>query len=85
MREVIVPLSWPREVPSGVLRPRLVPPAQKRCGTFGHGPEEGHEDDQRAGAPLLRRQAEGTELVQPEKEEAAGKPHCSFSVFKESL
>jgi len=30
----------------------------------GVGPQEGHKDDQRAGAPLLRRQGEGLGLVQ---------------------
>ena len=33
----------------------------------GVGPEEGHKDDQRAGAPLPQRQPEGAGLVQPEK------------------
>ena len=35
------------------------------------GPDEGHEDDQRAGAPPLQRQAEGAGLVQPGEEKAA--------------
>jgi len=30
---------------------------------LGTGPEEGHYDDQRAGAPLLWRKFEGTGLV----------------------
>ena len=29
----------------------------------GEGPEEGHKDDQRAGAPPLQRQTEGAGLV----------------------
>lgn len=41
----------------------LRPPAWERCGAFGVGPEEG-KGDQRAEASLLRRQAEGAELVQ---------------------
>ena len=49
-REVIVPLY---SAPSGVLNPSVGPPIQERCGMFGVGPEEDHEDDQRAGAPLL--------------------------------
>jgi len=33
--------------------------------SVGEGPEEGHKDDQGAGAPPLGSQAEGAELVQP--------------------
>jgi len=33
---------------------------------------EGHEDDPRAGAPLLREQAEGVGAVQPGEEKAPG-------------
>ena len=36
----------------------------------GEGPQEGHKDDQGAGAPPLRRQAEGAGLVQPGEEKA---------------
>jgi len=41
------------EAPSGVLHPGQRPPVQGGCQTFGEAPEEGQEDDQRAGAPLL--------------------------------
>jgi len=40
-------------------------------------PEEGHEDDQRAGAPLLQGQAEGVGAFQPGEEKATGAPYSS--------
>ena len=42
-------------------------PSTNRQGTVGEGPEKGHEDDQGAGAPPLRGQAEGAGLFSLEK------------------
>lgn len=38
------------------------------------GPDGGHVDDERAGAPLLWRRAERAGLVQPGEEVALGRP-----------
>jgi len=67
-REGILPLD------SFLLRPHLEScvPALKPPTQEGAGPEEGHEDDPRAGAPLLRGQAEGAGAVQPGEKKAPG-------------
>ena len=52
---------------------------------MGVGPEEGHKNHQRAGASLLRGQAERVGVVQPGEEKAAGRPYCGLSVPKGGL
>jgi len=44
------------------------------------GLEQGHKNDQRAGAPLLGGKAERVRAVQPAEEKAAGTPYRSLSV-----
>ena len=51
----------------------------------GAGPEEGHEDDPRAGAPLLQGQAEGVGAVQHGEEKAAVRPYSSLPVTEGGL
>lgn len=47
------PVFCPCEVPAGLLHPSRGPSAQERCEAFEECPEEGHEHDPWAGAPLL--------------------------------
>ena len=79
------PLLCPCEVLSGVQHSDLAPSAFHRHSAAGADPDEGHENDQGAGAPLLLRKAEGVHLVQLGEEKASGTHHCYLSVLEGSL
>ena len=53
LREVILP----HDTPPGILRPVLGPPTLEGHRAVGAGPDEGHENDLRAGAPPIQGQA----------------------------
>ncbi|PKU45669.1 rna-directed dna polymerase from mobile element jockey- hypothetical protein [Limosa lapponica baueri] len=60
------------------------PPAKEGHGPVGESPEECHEDDQRAGEPVLWRQVERVVVVQPGQEKAPGRPYSNLPVPKEA-
>jgi len=57
------------------VHPGLGPPAQKGCGAAGAGPEEGREDDQRAGALSYKDRLRELGLFNLEK------LHCNLPVL----
>ena len=57
-------------------------PNIRRTWTVGASPEEGHEDDQRAGAPLLWGQAERVGVAQPGEEKAPRDLIAAFQYLK---
>lgn len=69
------------EAPPAVLPSALGSTGQKRHGPVGAAPEESHNNDQRAEAALLYRQAGRVGAVQPREEKAPQCP-CRLSVLK---
>ena len=56
------------------------PQNRKGHGHVGAGPEEGHQNDQRAGILHLRGKNEGVGTVQPGEEKTADRPYCRLPV-----
>ena len=77
-------LLCPCKAPAGVVSSSGVP-AQEGCDAVGVDPEEGHKDDQRAGAPLLWGKVEGVGFVQSGEQKAPGRPHCGLPILKGTL
>ena len=59
-----------------------MPPMQEGHGVVGPGAEEGLRDDQRAGTPPLREQAERAVALHPGEEKTLRRPYRGFEYLK---
>lgn len=69
----------------GAVKRCLISISKIHSGPVEAGPEEGHEDAQRAEATLLWRQAERAGGVQLEEEKGLRRPHCSLPILQGGL
>ncbi|PKU49662.1 protein themis isoform x2 [Limosa lapponica baueri] len=79
------PLLCSFETLPGVLCSALESPVKERHEPVGASPEEGHEDDQRAGTPPIMAQIERVGVVQPGEEKTQGRSYSSLPVPRRGL
>lgn len=77
MVDTVSPPLCPGKTLPEMLHPPLESSAQQR--PVGEGPEQGHQDSQRAGAHFIQKQAERVGVVHHGEEKALGRPSSSLT------